>query len=97
MAEDEVVDATVVAVNRGGAMCTVMGKPRSSRDQAEIITFSSHPTRSESHPIAGLRAFMPGSHYLPGKNPPEELVDSTLKVSTAAHLSDSSCSTSCGR
>ena len=49
------VDATVVAVNRGGAMCTVMG----------------------------LRAFMPGSHYLPGKNPPEEVVDTTLKVRTA--------------
>ena len=51
----QVVDATVVAVNRGGAMCTVMG----------------------------LRAFMPGSHYLPGKNPPEEIVDQTLKVHTA--------------
>ena len=33
--------------------------------------------------VMGLRAFMPGSHYLPGKNPPEEIVDQTLKVHTA--------------
>jgi len=52
MTEDKTVEATVAAVNRGGAMMTVHG----------------------------LRAFLPGSHYLPGQNPPEELVGSTLSV-----------------
>merc|ERR1719201_2784621 len=51
-AEDEVVEAEVMAVNKGGAMLTV----------------------------EGLRAFMPGSHYLPGQTPTEELVGKTLKV-----------------
>jgi len=49
---DETVDATVTAVNRGGAMVT----------------------------IEGLRAFLPGSHYLPGKLPSEDMVGTTLKV-----------------
>jgi small subunit ribosomal protein S1 len=49
---DETVDATVTAVNRGGAMVT----------------------------IGGLRAFLPGSHYLPGKLPSEDVVGTTLKV-----------------
>ena len=52
MTDDAAVDATVAAVNRGGAMLTV----------------------------EGLRAFLPGSHYLPGRNPPEDLVGETLKV-----------------
>mmetsp|Transcript_47480 Transcript_47480/g.148501 ORF Transcript_47480/g.148501 Transcript_47480/m.148501 type:complete len:424 (-) Transcript_47480:106-1377(-) len=30
--------------------------------------------------VEGLRAFLPGSHYLPGQNPPEELVGQPLKV-----------------
>merc|ERR1719502_301084 len=51
-AEDEVVEAEVMAVNKGGAMLTV----------------------------EGLRAFMPGSHYLPGQTPTEELVGKVLKV-----------------
>jgi len=52
MSEDKTVEATVAAVNRGGAMLTVNG----------------------------LRAFLPGSHYLPGQNPPENLVGATLNV-----------------
>jgi len=52
MAEDKVVEATVSAVNRGGAMMS----------------------------INGLRAFLPGSHYLPGQNPPESLVGSSIAV-----------------
>lgn len=52
LAEDKSVEATVVAVNRGGAMMSVNG----------------------------LRAFLPGSHYLPGQTPPEELVGSKLSV-----------------
>jgi small subunit ribosomal protein S1 len=52
MAEDSVVEATVNAVNRGGAMLS----------------------------IHGLRAFLPGSHYLPGQNPPESLVGTPLAV-----------------
>merc|ERR1712087_631500 len=30
--------------------------------------------------IKGLRGFMPGSHYLPGQNPPEELIGKELAV-----------------
>merc|ERR1712087_522078 len=52
MSDDKTVEATVAAVNRGGAMLTVQG----------------------------LRAFLPGSHYLPGQNPPENLVGATLNV-----------------
>ena len=44
--EDGVVEAEVMAVNKGGAMLQV----------------------------EGLRAFMPGSHYLPGQTPTEALV-----------------------
>jgi small subunit ribosomal protein S1 len=51
-AEDGVVDAEVMAVNKGGAMLQV----------------------------EGLRAFMPGSHYLPGQTPTETLVGQTLKI-----------------
>jgi len=51
-AEDEAVDAEVMAVNKGGAMLQVQG----------------------------LRAFMPGSHYLPGQTPNEELVGKTLSI-----------------
>merc|ERR1711871_1895366 len=51
-AEDGVVDAEVMAVNKGGAMLQV----------------------------EGLRAFMPGSHYLPGQTPTDELVGKTLKI-----------------
>jgi len=51
-AEDEIVDAEVMAVNKGGAMLQV----------------------------EGLRAFMPGSHYLPGQTPTEELVGAMLKI-----------------
>jgi small subunit ribosomal protein S1 len=50
--EDGVVDAEVMAVNKGGAMLQV----------------------------EGLRAFMPGSHYLPGQTPTEALVGQTLKI-----------------
>merc|ERR1719327_1660787 len=50
--EDEVVEAEVTAVNKGGAMLTV----------------------------EGLRAFMPGSHYLPGQTPTEALVGQKLKI-----------------
>ena len=53
--EDGVVDAEVMAVNKGGAMLQV----------------------------EGLRAFMPGSHYLPGQTPTEALVGQTLKVRRA--------------
>ena len=51
-AEDGVVEAEVMAVNKGGAMLQVQG----------------------------LRAFMPGSHSLPGQTPSEALVGETLKV-----------------
>lgn len=51
-ADDEVVDAEVMAVNKGGAMLQV----------------------------EGLRAFMPGSHFLPGQTPTEALVGETLKI-----------------
>jgi len=51
-AEDGVVEAEVMAVNKGGAMLQVQG----------------------------LRAFMPGSHYLPGQTPSEALVGETLKI-----------------
>jgi hypothetical protein len=54
--EDGVVEAEVMAVNKGGAMLQV----------------------------EGLRAFMPGSHYLPGQTPTEALVGQTLKVRRAA-------------
>jgi small subunit ribosomal protein S1 len=30
--------------------------------------------------VEGLRAFLPGSHYLPGQNPPEDLIGQPLKV-----------------
>ena len=30
--------------------------------------------------IEGLRAFLPGSHYLPGKLPSEDMVGTTFKV-----------------
>jgi len=50
--EDAVVDAKVVAVNRGGAMMEV----------------------------EGLRAFLPGSHFLAGQNPSEDFVGKSLKV-----------------
>merc|ERR1712087_884260 len=30
--------------------------------------------------VNGLRGFMPGSHYLPGQNPPEELIGKELAV-----------------
>merc|ERR1711957_121794 len=50
--EDGVVEAEVMAVNKGGAMLQV----------------------------EGLRAFMPGSHYLPGQTPTEALVGQTLKI-----------------
>lgn len=49
--EDEVFEATCVAVNRGGAICLV----------------------------AGLRAFLPGSH-LTGQLPTEELIGQTLPL-----------------
>merc|ERR1719311_1153972 len=51
-AEDSIVDAEVMAVNKGGAMLQV----------------------------EGLRAFMPGSHYLPGQTPTEALVGQKLKI-----------------
>ena len=50
--EDGVVEAEVMAVNKGGAMLQV----------------------------EGLRAFMPGSHYLPGQTPTEALVGQKLKA-----------------
>merc|ERR1719247_2855307 len=50
--DDAVVEAKVVAVNRGGAMMEV----------------------------EGLRAFLPGSHFLAGQNPSEEFVGKMLKV-----------------
>jgi len=51
-ADDAMVDAEVVAVNRGGAMMQV----------------------------EGLRAFLPGSHFLAGQNPTEEFVGKSLQV-----------------
>ena len=51
------VEAEVMAVNKGGAMLQV----------------------------EGLRAFMPGSHYLPGQTPTEALVGQMLKVRHFAH------------
>jgi len=51
-ADDAVVEAEVVAVNRGGAMMQV----------------------------EGLRAFLPGSHFLAGQNPTEEFVGKKLEV-----------------
>lgn len=30
--------------------------------------------------VEGLRAFLPGSHYLPGQNPPDDLIGQPLKV-----------------
>ena len=53
--EDGVVEAEVMAVNKGGAMLQV----------------------------EGLRAFMPGSHYLPGQTPTEALVGQKLKARRA--------------
>lgn len=50
--DDAVVEAEVVAVNRGGAMMQV----------------------------EGLRAFLPGSHFLAGQNPTEEFVGKSLEV-----------------
>jgi len=51
-ADDAVVEAEVVAVNRGGAMMQV----------------------------EGLRAFLPGSHFLAGQNPTEDFVGRKLEV-----------------
>ena len=30
--------------------------------------------------VNGLRGFLPGSHYLPGQNPPESMVGNPLEV-----------------
>ncbi|KAL1499367.1 hypothetical protein AB1Y20_011574 [Prymnesium parvum] len=51
-ADDAIVEAEVVAVNRGGAMMQV----------------------------EGLRAFLPGSHFLAGQNPTDEFVGRKLEV-----------------
>jgi len=51
-ADDAIVEAEVVAVNRGGAMMQV----------------------------EGLRAFLPGSHFLAGQNPTDEFVGKKMNV-----------------
>ena len=38
--------------------------------------------------VEGLRAFMPGSHYLPGQTPTEELVGKVLFTAQQAGYED---------